>query len=250
MHLEGGTMNFTSLSKYARAAFFAAVTFAVVLAVSWVAGQCREWNTPPPFEPLPPIIDQGVPTPGPSSQAPTVTEDLPVARPDLTLDELKAEAKKYGMQLTAPGAKVEQAPGETPAPPKQETAGVWPMFLGSETFLHAPSNAGVDISAWLPAYGQRVDLRASWREWTPPLAAPGPKQVICQSGSFFANEAKWYGGVGFGIVGNSQGVGLGPTADLGYLGPRTGKVTWGAGSHAAYSAQSGMQGDASLRLSW
>lgn len=224
--------------------------FALVLAISWIAGQCRQWSTPPPFKPLPPIVDAGVPIPGPSSQAPTVTEDLPVARPDLTLDELKAEAKKYGMQLTVPGAKAKQTPGAPPTPPEQETAGAWPMFLGSETFMHAPSNAGVDVSAWLPAYGQRVDLRASWREWTPPPAAPGPKQVVCQSGSFFANEAKWYGGAGFGVVANSQGAGLGPTADLGYLGPRTGKVTWGAGSHGAYSQQTGFQGDASFRMSW
>lgn len=225
---------------------------AVVLLVSWVAGQCRTWSTP---EVASAVIDAGTPIAGPVSQAPTVTAPESIARPDLSIEELRAEAKKYGLQLTetvvlkktppaAPGASVE------PEKEPQELRIVWPKFLAAESFKHAPSGADVDVSAWLPGEGQRVDLRASWRAWTPPPAAPAYKPIVCQSGGFFENEAKWYGAVGYGVVANSAGAGLGPTADLGYLGPRTGKVTWGAGSHAAHSKQSGFQGDASFRMTW
>lgn len=242
------------VSKYKLPAQIAAGAVAILL-VSWVAGQCTTYSKPKPTKTT---IDAGTPIAGPSSQAPTVPTDMTIARPDLTLDELKAEAKKYGMQLVLPAAggkkKAEPAPapaGQPEAPVEPQAAEqVWPMFLGSESFKHAPSNAAVDVSAWLPGLGQRVDLRASWREWVPPAIAPAPKQVVCQSGGFFANEAKWYGGIGAGVVANSKGAGLGPTADLGYFGPRTGKVTWGAGSHAAFSQQSGFQGDASFRMSW
>lgn len=239
------------LTKLPLAAKIATLCAAALL-VSWVAGQCRNWSKP---EVTPAVVDAGTPIAGPVSQAPTVTAPESIARPDLSIEELRAEAKKYGLQLTetvvlkktpptAPGAPTE--PEEEP----QELRIVWPKFLAAESFKHAPSGADVDVSAWLPGEGQRVDLRASWRAWTPPPAAPAPKQAVCQSGGFFANEARWYGAIGGGVVANSQGAGLGPTADLGYLGPRTGKVTWGAGTHAAYSPQSGFQGDAAFRMSW
>lgn len=261
MHPEGGSMNFPqiSLPKY-KLAIQIATLCAAVLALSWVANQCRQWGPAPAPKPYPSVVDAGTPIAGPSSSAPTVTVGPRIAVPALSLDELKAEAEKYGMQLVLPataGKKTPKAgpttPGAAEAPteaPKKEFDIVWPMFLGAESFKHAPSGADVDVAAWLPGEGQRVDLRASWREWTPPPIPPAAKQVVCQSGSFFANEAKWYGAVGGGIVANSQGAGLGPTADLGYLGPRTGKITWGAGTHAAYSSQSGFQGDAVFRMSW
>ncbi len=254
-------MNFPqiSLPKY-KLAIQIATLCAAVLALSWVANQCRQWGPAPAPKPSPSVVDAGTPIAGPSSQAPTVDQNATFARPELNLEELKAEAKKYGMQLTmtAPTGKKGPKAGPTTsggsgaptAAPEKEFDIVWPMFLGAESFKHAPSGADVDVAAWLPGEGQRVDLRASWREWTPPPAAPAAKQVVCQSGSFFANEAKWYGAVGGGVVANSQGAGLGPIADLGYLGPRTGKVTWGAGTHAAYSPQSGFQGDAAFRMSW
>lgn len=240
--------------KYRLAAKIAVGALAILL-ISWVAGQCRTWSKPKPTKVT---IDAGTPVAGPTSQSPTVAESVPIARPDLTMDELEAAAKKYGLTLRTvkqPEPQAESAQGgisEETIMPVPEIERTWPMLLAEETFVHHPSGAAADVSAWLPGYGQRVDLRASWRSWVPPAVAQpkgGPSYCMTPE-RFFGNEAKWYGGLGAGVVANSKGAGLGPTADLGYLGPRTGKVTWGAGSHAAFSQQSGLQGDAAFRLSW
>lgn len=233
-----------------------------VLTISWIAGQCRTWSKP---KPTPATIDQGTPVAGPSSSAPTVAEPLPIARPDLTLDELKAAAKKYGLRLTtlAPAASKPSGPTSGPADTErrqigtsadvltQEPAGVvartFPMLLAEESFKHAPSGADVDVSAWLPGYGERVDLRAVWRKWEP---VPVAKSPVCQTGSFIGNEAKWQKEVGAGYVYGNGKAGLGGWASVAYRGPRVGAVTFGAQAFGAFSPESGAVGVGGFSVSW
>lgn len=224
--------------------------FAGVLLLSFVAGQCRKWRTPPPF---PPMVDVGAPIAGPVAEAPTVTEPLPISRPDLTRAEIEAAAKKYGLTLTtlAPAATkaaaspVDHSGGIGPPAPAQ----TFPMLLAEETFLRSPTGPGVDVAAWLPGWGERVDLRARWREWTPPKAA-SPKIPVCQSASFFQNEAKWVKEIGGGVVLSDTGSGFGGWGSVAYRGPRTGAVTWGARGTAAFSPESGAVGFAGASVSW
>jgi len=224
--------------------------FAGVLLLSFVAGQCHKWRTPPPF---PPMVDVGAPIAGPVAEAPTVTEPLPISRPDLTRAELEAAAKKYGLTLTtlAPaGTKDATSPVGHPeeiGPPAP--AQTFPRLLAEETFLRSPTGPGVDVAAWLPGWGERVDLRARWREWTPPKAA-SPKIPVCQSASFFQNEAKWVKELGGGVVLSDTGSGFGGWGSVAYRGPRTGAVTWGARGTAAFSPESGAIGFAGASVSW
>ena len=231
---------------------------AVVLGISWVAGQCRTWSKP---KPTPATIDQGVPVAGPSSSAPTVTESLPIARPDLTLDELKAAAKKYGLRLTTLAPAASKPSKATSAPTDTERrqigasadaltpAQTFPLLLAEESFKHAPSGADVDVSAWLPGYGERVDLRAVWRKWEPvPVAVA--KSPVCQTGSFIGNEAKWQKEVGAGYVYGNGKAGLGGWASAAYRGPRVGAVTFGARAFGAFSPESGAVGVGGFSVSW
>lgn len=192
--------------------------FAFVLALSFVAGQCKKWSKP---KTAPAVVDPGTPVAGPSSSAPTVTESLPIARPDLTIEQLREAAKKYGLTLTTLAPKPMKAAALAPAQ-------TFPMLLAEESFKHAPSGADVDVAAWLPAYGQRVDLRASWRAWTPPPALPTQKSVVCQSGGFFRNEAKWEKEAGIGALVTPDGIGPGGYGSAVYRGPSTGAANWGA----------------------
>jgi len=123
------------------------------------------------------------------------------------------------------------------------------MRLAEESFKHAPSGADVDVAAWLPGYGERVDLRAVWREWTPPKAA-SVKMPVCQSASFFQNEAKWIKEVGAGYVYGNGKAGLGGWGSVNYRGPRTGAVTWGARAFGAFSPESGAVGVGGFSASW
>lgn len=202
---------------------------AFVLLLSFVAGQCKKWSKP---KTAPAVVDPGVPVAGPSSSAPTVTEEIPIARPDLTVAQLREAAKKYGLTLTTLAPKPTKAaalpvglPAEIESPAPAQT---FPMLLAEESFKHAPSGADVDVAAWLPAYGQRVDLRASWREWTPPPALPTPKSVVCQSGGFFRNEARWEKEAGIGALVTPDGIGPGGYGSAVFRGPSTGAANWGA----------------------
>ena len=248
-------MNLKPYLTYARVGLFAAATFAAVLGVSWIAGQCRQWRTPPAPKPLPPIVDPGTPTPGRVVEAPTIKESLIVARPDLTRKELEAYAKKYGLELAPAGTMKSRQPvtdlhgAERPqsdaipdVPPQ-----TFPMLLAEESFKHAPSGADVDVSAWLSGFGERVDLRAKWREWTPPKP---PAQRICETGSFLGNEAKWVKEVGVGYVYGGDKAGLGGWGSFAYRGPRTGAVTWGGRAFGAFSAESGAVGVGGFTASW
>ena len=257
-------MSFKPYLTKARLTIEIAGLCAVVLGISWLAGQCRTWSKP---NPTPAVIDQGVPVAGPSSSAPTVTESLPIARPDLTLDELRAAAKKYGLRLTtfAPAASKPSAPrsgltdtkgrqigaGADVLPP--EPAGVvartFPMLLAEESFKHAPSGADVDVAAWLPGYGERVDLRAVWRKWEPVPVAQA-KMPVCQTGSFIGNTAKWQKELGSGYVCSGSDCGLGGYGSVAYLGPRVGAVTFGARASGAFSPQSGVVGVGGFSASW
>lgn len=253
-------MNLKSYLTYARVGLFAAATFAAVLGVSWIAGQCRQWRTPPAPKPLPPIVDPGTPTPGRTNEAPTIKESLTVARPEITRKELEAAAKKYGLELVPlipsestrvlsekqvqKADKTERLQSDASPDVSPQT---FPMLLAEESFKHHPSGADVDVSAWLHGFGERVDLRAQWRTWTPP--AP-PKMPVCQSGSFFANEAKWVKEVGVGYVYGGDKAGLGGWGSLAYRGPRTGAVTWGGRAFGAFSNESGAVGVGGFTASW
>ena len=257
-------MNLKPYLTKARLPFEIAALCGAVLFVSWVAGQCRTWSKP---NPTPAVIDQGTPVAGPSSSAPTVTEPLPIARPDLTVDELREVAKKYGLRLTTLAPAASKPSGATSTPPDterrqigasadvltQEPAGVvartFPLLLAEESFKHAPSGADVDVSAWLPGYGERVDLRAVWRKWEPVPVAQA-KMPVCQTGSFIGNTAKWQKELGSGYVCSGSDCGLGGYGSVAYLGPRVGAVTFGARAFGAFSPQSGVVGVGGVSASW
>lgn len=243
-------MNFRPYLTKARLPFEIAALCAAVLFVSWVAGQCRQWKKP---KPTPAVIDQGTPVAGPSSAAPTVKESLIVARPDLTLDELKAAAKKYGLRLTtfAPAASKPSAPpsGPTETPEAPAPAQTFPLLLAEESFKHAPSGLSLDVSAWLPGYGERVDLRAKFLDWTPPPVAQA-KMPVCQTGSFIGNEARWTKELGAGYVCSGSDCGLGGYGGVSYLGPRVGSVTFGGRAFGAFSPESGVVGVGGFSASW
>lgn len=246
-------MNLKPYLTYARVGLFAAATFAAVLGVSWIAGQCRQWRTPPEPKPLPPIVDAGTPTPGRVAEAPTVKESLQVARPDLTRAELAKAAEKYGLALTPivkAGPERRQSPPSPDVSPQKEAevvAQTFPMLLAEESFKHHPSGADVDVSAWLHGFGERVDLRAQWREWKPPAPAKIP---VCQSGGFFGNVSRWEKELVAGYIYGGGTAGLGAGAGVAYLGPRTGAVTWGGKAFGAFSPESGATGYAVFRASW
>lgn len=251
-------MNLRPYLTKARLPFEIAALCVAVLFVSWTAGQCRKWSKP---KPAPAVIDQGTPTAGPSSQASTINQSLIVARPDLTVDELREVAKKYGLRLTtlAPAASKPSAPtsGLTDTKGRQIGAGAdvltptqtFPMLLAEESFKHAPSGLSLDVSAWLPGYGERVDLRAKFLEWVPPPVEQA-KIPVCQTGSFIGNEAKWQKELGAGYVCSGNDCGLGGYGSVAYLGPRVGAVTFGARAFGAFSPQSGVVGVGGFSASW
>ena len=257
-------MNLKPYLTKARLPFEIAALCVAVLFVSWTAGQCRKWSKP---KPAPAVIDQGTPVAGPSSSAPTVTEPLPIARPDLTVDELREVAKKYGLRLTALAPTASKPSEATSTPPDterrqigasadvltQEPAGVvartFPLLLAEESFKHAPSGADVDVSAWLPGYGERVDVRAVWRKWEPVPVAQA-KMPVCQTGGFIGNEAKWQKEIGAGYVYGNGKAGLGGWASAAYRGPRVGAVTFGGRAFGAFSPESGAVGVGGFSASW
>jgi hypothetical protein len=120
------------------------------------------------------------------------------------------------------GADSPQKEAEVVAKPEQ----TFPMLLAEESFKHAPSGINLEVAAWLPGWGERVDLRARFLEWTPP---PPPKANIpvCQSGSFFRNESKFEKEFGAGALITPDGIGPGGSGSVVYRGPSTGSANWG-----------------------
>lgn len=225
-------MNLKPYLTFARTGAFAVGVFAFVLFSSWIAGQCRQWRTPKPF---PPLVDVGAPVAGPSSAAPTVDANPSMAVPDLSRDEVRALAEKYGLviaqsdreKVTAP--KRQQSGASADVLPQKEAnivAQNFPMLLAEESFKHAPSGVNLEVAAWLPGWGERVDLRARFLEWTPPPVATA-KIPVCQTGPFLRNEARFEKEFGAGALVTPDGIGPGGFGSLVYRGPSTGSANWG-----------------------
>ena len=222
----------------------AAVAFALVMAVSFVAGQCREWREPKAPEipkPIPGFVDPGTPAPGPVSAAPTVQTCLPVAIPDLNRAELEAEAAKLGFKLTprvgsaaSGGVQGSRSAPETPGtasgggdrPSEGNLSGFAQTLLAKERFGPGPAGDRATVWAWQMEENGRVEL---WADFDP-YQAP-PVEPIADSG-FFENVAKWHWTVGGGGVASPDGVGPGVLLGMGWSGPRTGHVTWGVDAYA------------------
>lgn len=214
----------------------AVAVFLLVLAVSFVAGQCRDWRKPKPPKPIPGHLDPGTPAAGPVNEAPTVQEVFVVARPDLTAAELEAEAAKAGFKLVRKGQNSASKAGQglsTPRPPATDTSGgeieapapaseaevfVQKLFA-KEHFGPGPAGDGVTIWAWQIREDGRIELKGAWDDYQPPAAGKVP--------DFFENVAKWHWTVGGGGVASPDGVGPGLLLGMGWSGPRTGHVTWG-----------------------
>lgn len=239
---------------------YAFAAFAVVIGLSFIAGQCRKYRTPDPPKVIEGKVDAGVPPPGPVNEAPTLQESLTVDRPDLTREEVIAKAKEYGMafhEKTSTGSlgkgkgsipvSAESADFENQAPPKPQ----FPYLLAEETFGPGPAGDKVDVSAWVEEWGGRVNLRSKWRDYQPPPKpwTSGPP-IACPSTGFFENRAQWEGSVGYGAVAGAEGVGLGPFGSVGYLGPRTGALTWGVGGFAGWSNASGLVAAGGARVTF
>lgn len=214
----------------------AVAAFIVVLFVSFVAGQRRDWRKPKPPKPIPGHLDPGTPAAGPVNQAPTVPEVFVVARPDLTTAELEAEAAKAGFKLVRKGQNSASGAAQgssTPRPPATDTSGgeigaptptseadgfVQKLFA-KEHFGPGPAGDGVTVWAWQMREDGRIELMGAWDDYHPP--APEVREA------FFGNVAKWHWTVGGGGVASPDGVGPGLLLGLGWSGPRTGHVTWG-----------------------
>ncbi len=217
--------------------------FLLVLAVSFVAGQCRDWRKPKEpkaQKPIPGFVDPGTPAPGPVSAAPTVQKCLPVAVPDLTRAELEAEAAKLGFKLTLKGRDSAQgggqgsqttpgATGTTPEggdrPSEGNLEGFAQTLLAKERFGPGPAGDRATVWAWQMEENGRVELWADFDPYQPPPVPPAPEP------GFFGNVAKWHWKVGGGGVASPDGVGPGLLLGMGWSGPRTGHVTWGVDAY-------------------
>lgn len=212
----------------------AVAAFLVMLSISFVAGQCRDWRKPKPPKPIPGHLDPGTPAAGPMSEVPTIKDSLTVARPDLTVAELEAEAAKAGFKLVRKGTKPASGAGQgstTPRPTAADTpeSEIEAPGASSEVFIQklfakehfgpGPAGDGVTVWAWQMREDGRIELMGAWDDYQPP--APEVREA------FFGNVAKWHWTVGGGGVASPDGVGPGLLLGLGWSGPRTGHVTWG-----------------------
>lgn len=219
------------------------ITYAVAavlaaFALSWVAGQCREWGkpkVPKAPKPIPGYVDQGTPSPGPVNEAPTVQVRPEIAVPKLTRTELEAEAAKLGFKLTPKGQNPPQngpsgariASGAGPSSSKTEivppagSSGFVQQLFAKEHFGKGPAGDGITVWAWQMEEGGRMKLLGAWDDFQPPPppAPPGP--------GFFENVAKFHWTLGAGGVGTEDGFGPGGLLGFGYGGWRTGHATWG-----------------------
>lgn len=195
-------MNFVVAEKYKKFVFYVVLTIVALFAASWVAGQCREWRTP---KESPKQMDVGVPTPGPVNAAPTVPACLPVAQPDLAKEQELAILKKYGIEPSKtpskpsapetdmPVAVVSGKPLETIPSASSDARKIIP--LAETTFTHEASGVSVDVMAFVMGFGQRVQQRAVWHPWKPPIT------ITQDNEHWLGNEARWEKFVILGYVG-------------------------------------------------
>lgn len=194
-------MNIQLPVSWKKVAFYAVAVIVSVFLSSWVAGQCKQWSKP---KEVPAKIDTGVPTATPVNTAPTVTECLPLARPDLTKEEELAVLAKYGIKphTTPVGVRSSKTPPQVSALPENalddlqiataDTSRIIPM--AETTFTHEASGVSVDVLAFVDGFGSRIQQTAKWHPWKPPI-------TVTQDGGWFANEARWEKFVMLGYVG-------------------------------------------------
>lgn len=194
-------MNIAPLAVWKKIAVYSVGFILFLFVASWVAGQCKQWSKP---KEVPAKMDTGVPTASPVNTAPTVTECLPLARPDLTKEEELAVLAKYRMkQHTTPvGVRSSQTqPQVSPLPENAlddlqiataDMSRIIPM--AETTFTHEASGVSVDVLAFVDGFGSRIQQKATWHPWKPPI-------TITQDGGWFANEARWEKFVMLGYVG-------------------------------------------------
>lgn len=239
-----------------------------LLAASFIAGQCRGHGKPEPPKVIPGKVDPGTPVAGPVAEAPTIPASVSIkadgggtvavdfALPDLTPAQVAELARKYGLTVATKPASAQQGTGAgatiaangdpDTAPsgdrPANRPTATFPIFLAEEIFRHEASGSAVEVAAVIPGEGQRVDLRAAWRDWTPP--------PVCPSGGIVGNEARFTGFVGAGGVVSRDGAGPGAFGGLGYRGFRFGRVALGADAIGGYSAEAGGFAAGGLTLAW
>lgn len=220
-----------------KALFVPACIFGIGLLTSWIAGQCSGYRAKGLPRVVPVQVDPGTPTPGPIAESPTVLESVQTAAPELSKSDVLALAAKYGLVLATKSARPQRQ--STAAEPELTAAEIgliggdrpanrlserrYPLFLAEETFRHEASGVSADVAAILPDDGAKIDLRASWHEWTPPAPAQCGKDR-----TYFGNESRWQKFVGVGGVATEAGAGPGLFGGFGYRGWRVGAVTMGA----------------------
>lgn len=194
-------MNLVIAEKYKRFLAYAVLGVVALFVVSWVAGQCKQWSK---LKEVPAKIDTGVPAAGPVNTAPTVTECLPLARPDLTREEELAVLAKYGIKphTTPVGVRSSQTAPQVSAVPENaldalqiaaaDMSRIIPM--AETTFTHEASGVSVDVLAFVDGFGSRIQQKATWHPWKPPI-------TVTQDGGWIANEARWEKFVMLGYVG-------------------------------------------------
>lgn len=210
-----------------------AAGFVLAMVASWTASQCRYWRVDKHPDVIEGEVDHGAPVAGPTSDRPTVTESLPIARPALTRAEVLAEMKRVGLELApraaTPGRSTGE-PGSAPSPAPgapdalQEAVQEFPIFFGKERFGPGPAGDLVDVSAWQLEPGGKVQLEGEWHDYTPPVAATCPPIA----GGFFRNEGRWEKEIGAGLLGTEDGIGPGGSVSVVFRGPSTGHANWGA----------------------
>lgn len=213
-----------------------ALGFAIILGASWCFSG-RKPKAPKPPPPAPARVDPGVPTPGPTNEAPTAEIGVVVAVPKLTRSQVLEEAARFGLRLapdeleageraTVPGPPVEDG-SDPPAVDPRSLEDDFPLKLGEETFTHPESGVAIDVGAFLLRRGERATLAGIWHQWQPPT--PPASEVSCPSGGFFGNEGRATVRVSGPFVLGPKGFGYGAAVEAYFDGPRTKGITWGAG---------------------
>lgn len=239
--------------------FIACGLIVAVFLSSWIAGQCKTWSKP---KEVPAQIDTGVPTATPVNTAPTVTECFPLARPDLTKEEELAVLAKYGIKphITPVGVRSSQTPAQVSTMPENaldplqiapaDMSKIIPM--AETTFTHEASGVSVDVLASVDGFGSRIQQKATWHPWKPPI-------TVTQDGDWLENEARWEKFIMLGYVGmvNHNPDGTNQTDAAPGLGFGLAYKSWRA-SHATFEARTigmvTMDGDGAaiggLSVSW
>lgn len=241
------------MPKLSKLAYLAAV-LALMFGASWIAGQCRDWRKPKPPETIPGRLDTGAPAAGPVATAPTAPASASVGCLDPTIpvlsrSELEAQAAKYGLKLTKKTADAikgdlradltaDQGGEVVPAAPAGSSATApaaapGPALLAEETFGPGPAGDTATVSAWYMGPGERIDLRAAWNPYTPPV----PEKLE----RYFGNVAKWERGFLVGYAATRAGevseADLAVGGFMRYRGWRIGRATVDAGGLGIVTAR-------------